>query len=235
MAGLPPKHDRARALFPPVETADEDGYLCSGLALREDVILEAYRRGIFPWFSSGGLVHWFSPDPRMVLEPKAFHASRSLSKLLRKQRFELAFDRDFRAVIRGCASAGGAQRGTTWITADFVRAYSALHDLGWAHSIEVRRGSQLVGGMYGLALGGCFFGESMFSAERDASKVAFAHLARKLGDWGFQLIDCQAHTEHLATLGARAIPRAAFLVQLERALSLPSRRGRWQAELRFDW
>ena len=235
MAGLPPKDRRPRALFPPVETADQDGYLCSGLTLREDVLLEAYRQGIFPWFSSGGLVHWFSPDPRMVLDPAQFHVSRSLRKSLRGGGHEISLDRDFRAVIRGCAGARGKQRGSTWITPDFVRAYCALHDLGWAHSIEVWIDGQLAGGMYGVALGGCFFGESMYSVRTDASKIAFASLSRQLTSWGFSMLDCQAHTDHLASLGAAAIPRVEFLARLARALESPSRRGPWTLEADLQW
>jgi leucyl/phenylalanyl-tRNA--protein transferase len=235
MAGLPPHGRAARELFPPVEQADPDGYLCSGLALREDVILDAYRRGIFPWFSSGGLVHWFAPDPRLVMEPGRFHVSRSLAKQLRRGGFELDLDRDFRAVIRGCAAARGPARESTWISPDFVRAYSSLHDLGWAHSVEVRESGHLVGGMYGLALGGCFFGESMFSVRANASKIAFAALARQLDAWGFELIDCQAQTDHLVSLGARAEPREKFQLRLQRALKLPSRRGPWRFDSSLTW
>jgi leucyl/phenylalanyl-tRNA--protein transferase len=197
--------------FPPLEQALEEpaGLLAAGGDLSPQRLLAAYRRGIFPWYSPGQPVLWWSPDPRAVLFPDEFHCSRSLAKRLRRGGFEASLDRDFAAVIDGCAAPRAASPGT-WITAEMRAAYLALQRLGAAHSIEVSRGGVLIGGLYGVRLGGVFFGESMFSRERDASKAALAHLVAVCQKNGLAVIDCQLPSRHLLSLGARTIPRRQF-------------------------
>ena len=207
--------------FPPLEqTLDEPpGLLAAGGELSARRLIAAYRRGIFPWYSPGQPVLWWSPDPRAVLFPKEFHCSRSLARTLRRGTFELAFDRDFAATIEGCAAPRSASPGT-WITDEMRAAYIGLHRLGLAHSVEAYRGGALVGGLYGVWLGHVFFGESMFSRERDASKVALAHLVDMARTQGIAVIDCQMASRHLQTLGARSIPRAEFQALLARQIAL---------------
>ena len=202
--------------FPPPGQALEEpaGLLAAGGDLSSPRLLAAYRRGIFPWYSPGQPVLWWSPDPRAVLFPEEFRVSRSLGKTLRNGGFSLAVDRDFEAVIDGCAAPRTHSAGT-WITSEMRSAYLRLHRLGYAHSIEVRRGSELAGGLYGVRLGGVFFGESMFSRVRDASKVALAHLVDLCRRNSIAVIDCQLASRHLESLGARAIPREQFLSLLE--------------------
>ncbi|HSH29262.1 MAG TPA: leucyl/phenylalanyl-tRNA--protein transferase [Thiohalobacter sp.] len=220
-----------RAPFPPVELAlrEPDGLLAVGGGLEPERLLNAYRHGIFPWYSEGQPILWWSPDPRTVLFPEQLKVSRSLRKTLRQQRFDVSLDTDFTGVIRGCAEPRQDEPGT-WITTEIRQAYEHLHRMGLAHSVETWQSGHLVGGLYGVALGRAFFGESMFSRIRDASKVAFVHLVRQLTAWGFALIDCQVHTRHLASLGAVDIPRRNFIHQLEAAVQHPHRRGPW----RFD-
>lgn len=205
-----------RVTFPDVSKAlrDPDGLLAAGGALTPDWLLAAYRRGIFPWYSDGQPILWWSPDPRMVLFPEEIIIRRSLAKRIRNGGFTVTLDRDFGAVIEACASSRLKQEGT-WITPEMTAAYLSLHDLGYAHSFEVWREERLVGGLYGVALGNVFFGESMFTREPDASKVALVHLARHLQARGPGLIDCQMHTHHLASMGARDIARAHFLDYLD--------------------
>ncbi|MBZ9557376.1 MULTISPECIES: leucyl/phenylalanyl-tRNA--protein transferase [unclassified Modicisalibacter] len=207
--------------FPPTESAlhDPDGLLAAGGALTPDWLLAAYRRGIFPWFSDDQPILWWSPDPRMVLFPDEVRIRRSLAKRLRNGGFRVTRDQCFAAVIAACAETRAEG---TWITPPMQAAYRRLHDLGHAHSVEVWRGEHLVGGLYGVALGRAFFGESMFSRESDASKVALVHLARHLADQGGGLIDCQMHTAHLASLGARDIARRAFIDYLDQYAALPA-------------
>ena len=197
--------------FPPLEQALEDppGLLAAGGDLSAARLLAAYRRGIFPWYSPGQPVLWWSPDPRAVLFLEEFHCSRSLARTLRSGQFSVSDDRDFGAVIDGCASPRAASPGT-WITSDMRAAYLGLHRLGVAHSVEVWRGDELAGGLYGVRLGEVFFGESMFSRERDASKVALAHLVSMCARNSVALIDCQLPSRHLASLGVRCIPRRQF-------------------------
>jgi leucyl/phenylalanyl-tRNA--protein transferase len=183
-------------------------------------LLAAYQRGIFPWFESGQPPLWWSPDPRMVLFPAEFHLSRSLRKTLRAGRFTLSSDRDFSGVTAGCA-APRAGNGGTWLMPAMRHAYQKLHHLGYAHSVEVWQDERLVGGLYGVALGRVFFGESMFSRQTDASKVACAALATQLRHHGYTLIDCQVSNPHLASLGARAIPRREFLTHLSPPQTIP--------------
>jgi leucyl/phenylalanyl-tRNA--protein transferase len=205
--------------FPPVETAltEPDGLLCAGGDLSPARLLEAYRRGIFPWFSAGQPILWWSPDPRTVLYPAEFKVSRSLAKTLRNRGFESSFDRAFDQVVERCADPTLRPEGT-WITPQMRAAYRRLHDLGFSHSVEVWDRGELVGGLYGIALGRVFFGESMFSTERDASKVALHALVRSLQDRGARLIDCQVESEHLRSLGARSLPRHQFTLELADAI-----------------
>lgn len=203
--------------FPPLERAlrEPDGLLAAGGDLSPERLLAAYRHGCFPWFSAGQPILWWSPDPRMVLFPEELHVSRSLRKTLRRSDFTITFDQDFAAVIGACAAPRSYADGT-WITPAMQAAYLELHRRGLAHSVEVWQHGQLVGGLYGLALGRLFFGESMFSRVSDASKVAFVSLVEQLRACGFVLIDCQMHTQHLASLGARPIPRHEFAAYLAR-------------------
>ena len=217
-------------VFPPPEEADPSGLLAVGGDLSPERLLLAYAQGIFPWYDETLPILWHSPDPRMVLLPGELHVPKSLAKTLRRGRFELRLDTAFAEVIAACASTPRPRERGTWITAEMREAYLRLHALGFAHSAEAWRGGRLVGGLYGVALGGCFFGESMFAREPDASKAAFATLVRQLGRWGFALIDCQMHTEHLARFGAREWPRARFLRHLRAALERETRRGRWSLD-----
>jgi leucyl/phenylalanyl-tRNA--protein transferase len=205
--------------FPPVESAmrEPDGLLCAGGDLSPARLLEAYRRGIFPWYSVGQPILWWSPDPRSVLFAAEFKVSRSLAKSARNRGFEITFDRDFAAVMRCCSDSGLRPEGT-WISPAMMDAYRALHGLGYAHSVETWLGGRLVGGLYGVALGRVFFGESMFSLARDASKVALKRLVEACLARGVELIDCQVASPHLASLGAREIPRRAFVERLQSAI-----------------
>jgi leucyl/phenylalanyl-tRNA--protein transferase len=201
--------------FPPVEqaAADPNGLLAAGGDLSVARLVEAYGSGIFPWFNEGQPILWWSPDPRMVLFPAELKISRSLAKTLRNSRFEVRADTAFRDVMQNCRMPRQDQAGT-WITAPMVEAYCELHRAGIAHSVETWLDGELVGGLYGVALGRAFFGESMFMRVTDASKVAFASLVRQLEHWGFGLVDCQMNTAHLASLGAREIARADFTRRL---------------------
>jgi leucyl/phenylalanyl-tRNA---protein transferase len=209
--------------FPPVTQAltEPDGLLCAGGDLRPERLLAAYRRGIFPWFSPGQPILWWSPDPRMVLYPHELHVSRSLRKTLRQQRFRVTLDTCFDTVMTRCADSGTRATEGTWISPDMRLAYGELHRQGHAHSVEVwvdahdaAGDARLVGGIYGLLLGRVFFGESMFSTATDASKVALHALVQWLLQRNVGLIDCQVASEHLFTLGARLIPRAEFIAHL---------------------
>ncbi len=221
--------------FPDVERAlaEPNGLLAVGGSLSSARLLEAYRRGIFPWFADNQPVLWWSPDPRALIVPGRLRLSRSLRKALRQRRFELTLDRQFQAVVESCAAPRAEQAGT-WITAGMATAYANLHAEGYAHSVEVWREGDLVGGLYGVSLGGAFFGESMFSRETDASKVALAWLAAQLRQWDFDLIDCQMPTPHLASLGAIKVSRRRFGLALERSLTCPTCRGLWQFATDLD-
>lgn len=214
--------------FPPVESAlrEPDGLLCAGGDLSVPRLLEAYRRGIFPWFSAGQPILWWSPDPRTVLDPLAFRVSRSLAKTLRNRGYETSLDRDFAAVVEHCADRTLRPEGT-WISPQMQAAYRRLHELGYAHSVETWLGGRLVGGLYGVALGGMFFGESMFSTARDASKVALKRLVDEALGRGMTLIDCQVASPHLESLGARSIPRREFVERLAAAARAGAGRGSW--------
>ena len=202
--------------FPAVTQAlrSPNGLLAAGGDLTTARLLEAYRHGIFPWFSAGEPILWWSPDPRMVLFPNELRISHSLRKSLRNGRHEVRFDSAFEQVMRACAAPRKGASGT-WIHEEMIAAYCELHRLGYAHSVEIWMDDELVGGLYGMALGRMFYGESMFSRKTDASKIALAHLAAQLERWNFGMIDCQMNTPHLASLGAREIPRKEFIARLQ--------------------
>ncbi len=206
--------------FPPVERAlrSPNGLLAAGGDLSAKRLLDAYRHGIFPWFSPGEPILWWSPDPRMVLVPGEFRISRSLARVLRNASCEVRCDTAFEQVMRACAMPRNGQDGT-WIHEDMIAAYCELHRMGHAHSVETWVDGQLAGGLYGVAIGRMFYGESMFSHASNASKVALAHLARQLERWQFNMIDCQMNTAHLASLGAREIPRNEFIAQLQELIN----------------
>ena len=214
--------------FPPVESAlrDPNGLLAMGGDLSRERLLDAYRHGIFPWFNPGEPILWWSPDPRMVLEPQAIRVTRSLAKRIRNGGFELRVDTAFAEVMRACAAPRADAFGT-WISPAMVAAYTRLFEAGYAHSVETWHDGRLVGGLYGVAIGRMFYGESMFSREPDASKVALVQLARQLERWGFGLIDCQMETPHLASMGARTMPRAVFTARLAELVNLPHLPGPW--------
>ena len=215
--------------FPPVERAlrSPNGLLAAGGVLAPYRLLDAYQQGIFPWFNEGDPVLWWSPDPRMVLFPYEFKVSRSLRKTLQKKVYEIRVDTSFEAVMRACAAPRKDQAGT-WISEDMVAAYVHLHHMGLAHSVEAWHEDELAGGLYGIGIGRMFYGESMFSRKTDASKVALAHLVAQLKRWNFGMVDCQMKTLHLASLGAREIPRAEFIRRLGELAACPGHAGKWQ-------
>ncbi|MDD1622449.1 MAG: leucyl/phenylalanyl-tRNA--protein transferase [Methylococcaceae bacterium] len=221
--------DRPEQAFPPLYKAlnEPNGLLAFGGCLSPQRIINAYRHGIFPWYNPGEPILWWSPDPRLVLFPDKLKVSRSLNKALRKQPFQIQYDRAFSRVLAACA-APRREDGGTWITEEMKQAYQNLHRLGFAHSFEAWRDGELVGGLYGIAIGKVFFGESMFHTQTDASKVAFVHLVRRLEDWGYQLIDCQVRSEHLLSLGAEDIRRADFLARLEQLCPQSQSPQAWQ-------
>jgi len=217
--------------FPPAHRAmrDPNGLLAIGGDLSVARLIRAYSSGIFPWFNPNEPILWWCPDPRAVLVPAEFHASHSLAKRIRKADFAATLDQSFDAVLDGC---GGLRegRGDTWLGAEMKQAYRELHALGFSHSVEIWRNGELVGGLYGVSLGGVFFGESMFSRETDASKLALYCLCRQLAAWGFGMVDCQIASSHLRRLGAREISRERFLAELHRMIGCGGRTGAW----RFD-
>ena len=221
-------HDGAP--FPPVEHAlrTPNGLLAAGGELTPARLLDAYRHGIFPWFNEDDPILWWSPDPRMVLFPAEFKIARSLRKTLRNKTYEVRTDTAFERVMHACAAPRNGQG--TWIHDKMVAAYSELHRVGVAHSVECWLAGELVGGLYGIAIGRMFYGESMFSRRSNASKVALAHLAAQLSRWNFGMIDCQMNTPHLASLGAREIPRAEFIQRLQELIHYPDITSPW----RFD-
>ena len=208
--------------FPDVDQAvtDPNGLLAAGGDLSVHRLVAAYQRGIFPWFSEGQPILWWSPDPRMVLLPAEFKTSRSLAKTIRAGKFQITADTAFRQVVRGCQAPRDGQPGT-WITPSIADAYYALHQAGIAHSVEAWHEGELVGVLYGVALGRAFFGESMFARAANASKVAFAALVRQLEHWQFGIIDCQMSTRHLASFGAREIARGEFTRRLSELIHYP--------------
>lgn len=223
--------DAREIIFPDVELAlrDPDGLLAMGGKLSTDWLLQAYRRGIFPWYAPGQPILWWAPDPRLVLLPEKLHISRSLAKTIRQNKFSVTLDTAFSDVIAACAQARQGQSGT-WITPEMQAAYVDLQHKGHAHSAECWYDGKLAGGLYGVAIGNIFFGESMFTELTDASKVAFVALARQLQRWGYGLIDCQVYTGHLASLGASMIARKDFTAILNSGCAQPGRVAPW----RFD-
>jgi leucyl/phenylalanyl-tRNA---protein transferase len=217
-------------VFPPPDYADPSGLLAVGGDLSSERLLEAYRVGIFPWYSDDQPILWWSPDPRFMLELDEFKISRSLQKTLRRNIFQVTFDRVFEEVIAACSVVPREGQRGTWITQEMRDAYLELHGLGYAHSVESWFGGKLVGGLYGVSLGKAFFGESMFHHKTDASKVALATLVEKLKSWGFHFIDSQMTTEHMMSLGAKEVPRRIFLKRLQSALRHSTRRGKWHVD-----
>lgn len=215
--------------FPDVEQAltEPNGLVAVGGCLSPRRLLNAYRHGVFPWFNPGEPILWWAPNPRLVVFPSQLKVSRSLNKAMRKQPFEICFDRAFEQVIEAC-SAPREQQSGTWITDDMKCAYIEMHQLGIAHSVEAWQGDQLVGGLYGIGIGQVFFGESMFHRASDASKIAFVHLVRRLIDWDYQLIDCQVSSDHLLTLGATEIPRREFSALLHTLCVQPPHSAAWR-------
>jgi len=217
--------------FPPLDSAlrEPNGLLAAGGDLSPQRLIDAHSRGIFPWFNPGEPVLWWSPNPRMVLFPNELKVSRSLRKTLKRHTYEVRADTAFRQVMEACAAPRDGHSGT-WVTPAMIAAYTELHRQSLAHSVETWMDDQLVGGLYGVSLGRMFYGESMFSLATDASKIAFVHLVRQLERWGFGMIDCQMKTAHLASLGAREIPRAEFSQKLSELVNFPGINGAW----RFD-
>jgi leucyl/phenylalanyl-tRNA--protein transferase len=217
--------------FPPPEGASAEGIVAIGGDFRPERLLLGYAQGIFPWPSEGLPLLWFSPDPRFALTPGQAHIPRSLRKRLRKNPFEIRFDTSFSTVIRACARIRRPGQRGTWITRELLHGYEALHERGYAHSIEAWNGQDLVGGLYGVGLGSIFFGESMFALEPDASKCAFTVLLGQLIAWRFTLVDCQVHTEHLERFGASNWPRDEFLATLRAGTSNDTLLGPWKLEI----
>lgn len=222
--------------FPPVATAlvepnGPNGLLAAGGDLSLPRLLAAYRHGIFPWFNPGEPILWWSPDPRMVLFPGEFKCARSLKKRLKRADYEVRVDTAFTRVMQSCAAPRPGQRGT-WINPGMVAAYTSLHEAGYAHSFETwmmgEAGLELAGGLYGVALGRVFYGESMFSRRTDASKIALAHLVAEIAARGFEVVDCQMSTPHLASLGAREVPRSEFSALLDRCATVETPTAKWK-------
>jgi leucyl/phenylalanyl-tRNA---protein transferase len=219
---------RGNAPFPPITKAlaSPNGLLCAGADLSPARLIDAYSQGIFPWYSEGDPILWWSPDPRMVLFPGELRVSHSLRKTVARGVYETRFDTAFREVIEHCAAPRNGRTGT-WIVPEMIEAYTKLHELGFAHSVESWRDGELVGGLYGLAMGDAFFGESMFSRADDASKVALVRLVERLKASNCRIIDCQQATGHLASLGARQVPRAEFAQRVRESIQYPPSGSRW--------
>lgn len=217
----------AQPVFPDPAHADEDGLLAVGGDLSPQRLLMAYGQGIFPWYSENAPILWWSPDPRLILEPSKIHVPRRLERILRQGCFTFTLDTAFKRVIGLCADTPRRGAHGTWIVPEMLAAYCRLHELGFAHSVEAWSGGELVGGLYGVAMGGAFFGESMFYREPDASKAALATLMRALDRAGFTLFDCQQTTAHMLRFGGFEVPRVEFLSRLRTALELPFLRGAW--------
>ena len=222
-----------RLVFPPVHLA-EDGLLALGGDLRPERLILGYTKGIFPWYAENLPILWHSPDPRMVLTTRDLIVQRSLRKQIKRKPYRLAIDTAFGEVLRGCAASPRPGQTGTWLIPEMVEAYTRLHELGFAHSIEAWRDDELVGGLYAVSLGAAFFGESMFARAPDASKIAYTAIVRQLDAWQIGLIDCQVHTEHLERFGAYEVPRQDYLDMLSVALDEPTRRGKWEFEISLD-
>lgn len=220
--------------FPSLEQAliEPNGLLAAGGDLSPERLISAYRQGIFPWFSQDEIILWWSPDPRMVLFPQELKISRSLHKTLKKHHYQIRTDSAFTKVMQACAAPRENQAGT-WIHAEMIAAYASLHQMGVAHSVETWIDDELVGGLYGIAIGKAFFGESMFSRVTDASKIALVYLAKQLENWGYGIIDCQMKTTHLMSLGAREIPRSHFIERLGKLTPLPDQNRKWSFDFTY--
>lgn len=214
-------------VFPNPELADPQGVLAIGGDLSPQRLLKAYKMGIFPWFGPGEPILWWSPDPRFVLFPDELKVARSMRPYFNQRKFTVTFDQQFEAVMRQCAAQRRPRQGGTWITKGMIKGYTQLHEKGYAHSVEVWQEKELVAGLYGIALGRIFFGESMFTNVDNASKFGFITLVQHLKTHGFRLIDCQQETSHLASLGARSIPRRKFLAYLRENEAEPAAKGDW--------
>ena len=217
-------------IFPSPKLANENGLLAIGGDLSVPRLLRAYSMGIFPWYSEGYPILWWSPDPRLILLPDELKVSRSLRQVISKGQFIVTLDKAFRQVITSCAQIKRKHEKGTWINADIIEAYTKLHELGFAHSVESWHNSVLVGGLYGVSLGSAFFGESMFAKISNASKVAFVQLVDFLKTWKVNLIDCQITTTHLMNFGAKEVPRTIFLKMLKQSLTTPTRKGKWSMD-----
>lgn len=227
-AEFPYLDENTRYTFPPASKASEHGIVGVGGNLSPGMLLSAYSQGVFPWYSDGEPLLWWNPDPRFVLFPEELHVSRSLAKRMSREAFSYTFDTRFHEVIDECSRIPRPGQEGTWITTEMIDGYCELHRLGYAHSLEVSQGSNLVGSLYGISLGSVFFGESMFARESDASKSALVVLVRTLKPKGLTLVDCQVHTQHLASMGARDIPRDNYLSLLQTSLENPSWKGFWR-------
>lgn len=214
-------------VFPPPYLAREDGLLAVGGDLSVERLLLAYQQGIFPWYSEGDPILWWSPDPRLVLQPEDFHISKRLARIIRQGVFKVTFDTAFRRVITFCSHPRSEAEPGTWIVPEMIEAFVCLHEAGYAHSVECWQNDELVGGLYGVSIGRIFFGESMFSSVPNSSKIALAYLVKLLLVWEFDLIDCQMKTDHLIRLGAREIAGNEFSRRLEKYVFSPTRQGRW--------
>lgn len=219
----------AKTPFPPLSQSltSPNGLLAAGGDLSPQRLLEAYSQGIFPWYNPGEPILWWSPDPRMVLLPEQLRVTRSLAKVLRNRSYEIRVDTSFRQVMQECAAPRDVDGGS-WIGPEIIDGYCGLHQLGYAHSIETWIDGELVGGLYGVAIGRMFYGESMFTRRSDASKIAFVHLVQKLQQWGFGMIDCQMFTQHLSSFGAQLIPRQQFAAKLKELIHQENQFGPWQ-------
>lgn len=223
-----------KLVFPSPELSEDNGLLAVGGDLSEKRLLLAYSKGIFPWFSAGQPILWWSPDPRLVLFPDELKVSRSLKQAMKKNVFKITTDTVFDSVIRQCAQVCRRDGGGTWITAEMIKAYMRLYHSGYAHSVESWFDGELVGGLYGVAIGKVFFGESMFAVKDNASKAAFVTLIRQLKRWCFKMIDCQVTTSHLKNFGAREISRKEFIVLLNGDSEEPLGPGPWKTEWEYD-
>lgn len=219
--------------FPPPHLATKEGLLAVGGDLTQERLLLAYRTGIFPWFSDGDPILWWSPDPRLVLYPNELRVSKTLRKIMKKAVFHVTMDRAFSEVINRCRQIRAQNKEGTWIVDDMIEAYCRLHESGFAHSVEAWHDEELAGGLYGVSLGRCFFGESMFTQKSNASNVALVHLVQHLKEHAFDMIDCQIRTQHLMRFGAREIPRDRFLSQLQRSLQMETVKGKWTKQASF--
>ena len=215
-------------IFPLPEEAMPDGLLAVGGDLSVQRLLLAYSMGIFPWYSEGDPILWWSPDPRLVMDLSGLKVSKSLKRVIKKETFKVTMDKDFNSVINQCSAAERRGDEGTWIVGDMIAAYNTLHMAGFAHSVETWEDGKLAGGLYGVSIGRAFFGESMFSEKSDASKVAMVYLVSALKSWGSDFIDCQVTTSHLVRLGAHEIPRSEFLRRLSKVLKSKSRCGKWE-------